>query len=743
MRAAAVAMLCSYSFVAAAGEVASAPPPVPAPQTALVDKPVELAESIGGCKKLAADKKLRLTLHGEVGPAELVAALAPLSCKPIVMGGAISRSGKVSIDAPDLLSPGEATRLLVTGLDSLGLSLEDTGAALRVVDSARGREVASGLGEKGRGREAFVLRLVRLSEAGAEEIANTVSKLRSKDGEVVAVPQSRSLLLVDRLSQVERMEALARALDRPAVPTRIFVLPTNRQRPSDLIEVIEKIALAPGGKNDKSDPNRPILIAVDGARAILLSGGELAYRRVEALLQRIDPPLLPGEERSGRIAVMYLKHVTAEELAVTLKEVLTGARTASKAPSGPAAALVQPGAVEGDVRITADKVTNALVVAASVADIESVRELVARLDLPRRQIYVEAVIVDLSADLSRNVGITLQAGGANQAGTLGGVVSSTSPGFGTLDLKSLASAIAPAAGLNAALIGKSFEVAGISVPSLGVVLHALENSKNANILSRPHLLTLDHNKATLSVGQKIPFPQASSASSLTGGVTRTYVRETVALTLELTPHLSDEENIRLELNGEISDVVPDSTSDGGPTTNQRKLTTTVVVRDGETVVLGGLQKESAIDTVSKVPVLGDIPLLGRLFQTRGKTRVKQDLLIILTPYVIRDDSDLRRIYDRKDSERRELAERASMFAEAGAYDPHVDYARKRGALQEINLASVRAENESRALADARSALASRRSLRPGEVRIPEPSLQPPPSVQPEAPRALDLPLVSP
>ena len=695
-----------------------------------------MAESLSGCKKLAADKKLRLTLHGEVGATELVAALAPLACKPIVLGGTVSHSGRVSIDAPDLLSPAEATRLLITALDSLGLSVEDAGAALRVVDSARGREVASPIGEHGRGREAFVLRLVRLSEAGAEEVATTVGKLRSKDGEVVAVPQSRTLLLVDRAAQVERMEALAHALDRPAVPTRLFVLPTHRQRPTDLIDVVEKIAL--GGTSsrvDKTDPNRPTLIAVDAARVILFSGGELAFRRVEALLERIDPPLAPGEERTGRIAVLYLKHVSADELATTLKEVLTQARGTGGRPAvggagGAATPLIQPGAVEGEVRLTADKVSNALVVSGSIADLESVRELVARLDLPRRQVYVEVAILDLSADLSRELGISMHQGGAN--GSVGGIVSSSSSSVNSLSLAQLATSaasLASSGGLNAALIGQAFNIAGVSIPSVGVILHALESSKYANVLSRPHLLTLDHAKATLSVGQKVPFPAQSLTSPIAGsslGINKTYTREKVALSLELTPHLADDEEIRMEIDGEIDDVVASaSNAEGGPTTNNRSLKTTVVVRDGETVVLGGLQKELASDIVEKVPILGDIPVLGRLFQTKTKSRTKQDLLIIITPYVIRDPSDLRRIYDRKDAERRELIQRASMFTDPTAYDPHVDYRRKRGLLEEINRAALLAENEGRALSDARVALASRRSVRPGEIRIPEPHLEPP------------------
>ncbi len=693
-------------------------------QAADVPPPVELAEALLACKKLPPDKRLRLTLHGEVGAQELVAALAPLSCRPIVIGGAALRGGKVTIEAPDLLTPAEATRLLISAIDSLGLSIEVAGGSYRVVDSARGKEIATELapGER-RAREAFVVRLIRLADASAEEVAATVGKIKSKEGEVSVLPLGRAILLIDRAAQVERMEALAHALDRPSLAARMFVLPTHRTRPSELVEALDKIALGGAPRGDKTDALRPVLLPVDGARVILFSGSDTAFQRVEALLARIDPPLLPGEERGGRIAVYYLKHVVAEDLAATVKEVLTNARSNAR-PTG-AGAPMQGGpsssALEGEVRVTADKVGNALVVSGTAADLESVRELVARLDLPRRQVYVEAVVLDLSADMSRAVGLSLhQTGGTDSGSVSGFAASSSSSGVNalTLDPAKIAAALS-GGGLLAGVLGKSFDIAGMSVPSFGVVLQALETSRDVSVLSRPHLLTLDHVKASLSVGQKIPFPTGQISTQATGSANSvalqtSYTRQDVALRIDLTPHLSDEQEIRLEIDGEISDVAG-SGGAGGPITNQRTIKTTVVVHDGQTVVLGGLQKESASDQVDKVPILGDIPVLGRLFQTRSKQRIKQDLLIVITPYIIRDSSDLRRIYERREAERHELLQRATLFSDAASYDPHVDYSRKRGLLEEINLVAQSAEDEGNALRLARTALAPRAMIQGGEV----------------------------
>jgi general secretion pathway protein D len=250
-------------------------------------------------------------------------------------------------------------------------------------------------------------------------------------------------------------------------------------------------------------------------------------------------------------------------------------------------------------------------------------------------------------------------------------------------------------------------VAGQSLPSFGVMLQALEHAEDANVLSHPHILTMDNTKAVLSVGQKVPFPaQAVSAPGVGGSlaVATNYTRETVSLKLELTPHLNDSDSIRIELNGTIDDIPTQTAQAGGPTTNNRVLNTNIVVHDGETVVLGGLQKETDGETTDKIPLLGDIPLLGRLFQMRTKVRRRQDLLLVLTPYIIRGPEDLRRIFDRKDAERREFLERYSAFRDESAFERHVDYTRKLGLLAEIEHDARQAEIEAEAVRAAERAL---------------------------------------
>jgi general secretion pathway protein D len=273
-----------------------------------------------------------------------------------------------------------------------------------------------------------------------------------------------------------------------------------------------------------------------------------------------------------------------------------------------------------------------------------------------------------------------------------------------VDTTAVASAFG-AGGLTAGVLGKSFQVAGVSLPSFGVLLQALEHERDINVISRPHLTTMDNVKAELSVGQVIPFQTASLAAGSIG-LQSNYQRTPVELRLDVTPHLNDSDSIRLEIDGEVSDVPDGQTPNqaGGPTTNKRAIKTSIVVHDGDTVVLGGLQKEGMSESVDKIPFLGDIPVLGRLFQFRSRQRTRQELLIVLTPYIVRGPEDQRRIAERKEAERREFIERWSAFKDDSAYETHVDYARKRGLLEEINQTYLAAAREAEAVRAAERAL---------------------------------------
>src|SRR6185437_1069600 len=260
---------------------------------------------------------------------------------------------------------------------------------------------------------------------------------------------------------------------------------------------------------------------------------------------------------------------------------------------------------------------------------------------------------------------------------------------------------------------------GTSVPSFGVFVQALQNNGDVNVVSMPHVLTTDNEKATIQVGQNLPFPGslggfptagvpgATGTGSLPGatfGFGTSVQRQDVALKLEITPHVNDSDFVRLEIDNELSDVANPNFNGLGPATSKRTIKSVVTIRDQQSIVLGGLIKDSVSETVNKVPLLGDIPILGYLFKSTSKTITKQNLLIILTPYIIKDPSDLRRIFDRKLRERREFMERYSAFRDEKDYEAEVDYRRKRGLLEEVNVTAKEAEEEAVELRNAEQML---------------------------------------
>ena len=685
------------------------------------------ADAFLGCKKYPGDKKFKWSVRGEVGVAELATSLGEISCRPIVVAGAIEqRGGKVVLEVPDLVNAADVYRLFYGALEAMGLTVDSSGGTIKIVDAGRAKEIAAPeLDGAGSSDDRYVVRLLHPKHATPQELAELLGRLKGKDGDV-SVFGASALVLIDRAANVKRMEELARALDVGEAGARIFTLQTHGQAPTDLAASLEKIlgaatrppSAAPDSRGAASkgavasiDADVRALVPLDSAHLVAIIGTDAGFARVRAVAERIDPPADDGAASQGH--VIYLANTNAEDLATTLQAVGLGGRSAAPHPGAAGGAGAASGALplSGDLRIGADKTANALVVFANASDFAMVRDLVQKLDVPRRQVYVEAVILDLTVDKARTIGVSWHQGASNSDGSLTGVVANESSSLVSFSPTSLAAAAAGGGvggGLFAGILGKSFTLFGQSIPSFGVALQALEHTKDANIISRPHIMTMDNTKATISVGQQIVY-QTQSLGALTTGTTtptvlNSYARQPVALSIELTPHLNESDAIRLEINGNIEDLADGTSSPGGPTTNQRKIQTAVVVHDGETIVLGGLTKETDTQQIDKIPFLGDIPVIGRLFQTRAKQRVKQELLIIMTPYIIRSSADVRRIADQKEQERREFIERFSAFADEGQFDTHVDYARKRGLLEEVNLSAIAAQRDADALRAADRAL---------------------------------------
>jgi general secretion pathway protein D len=430
-----------------------------------------------------------------------------------------------------------------------------------------------------------------------------------------------------------------------------------------------------------------------------------------------------------------LQHAQCDELSGTLGQILSGTggggqpqsgrqRQQQRQPGGtrgggrgqptpqaaPSAVSGEAGGIfEHEVRVTCDVATNSLVAVSTLRDYIELRNLIDRLDRPRRQVFLEAVIMDVNVNHKRDLGLgyhggysadlggggnTIFYGGLNASSSLTGVPSS---------LEALAFGVrGPNLAGSETLLGT-----GKSIPAFGVVLHALATSGDSNVLATPHVLATDNITAEINIGANIPIQTnvggglqnlAAAAgaagtagaagglaglSGLIGGGGFSAPRQDIGIKLSITPHVNDSDQVRMEISEEFSDAGSPEGALGVVPINKRTAETTVIVRDQQTVVIGGLVREGQINGVTKIPILGDIPVLGILFR-RNETKVqKTNLLLILTPHIVRDPSDLRRIFERKMQERQEFLDRYFLFDDTTPWEPPVDYTRAVGMLEHI------------------------------------------------------------
>ncbi len=440
----------------------------------------------------------------------------------------------------------------------------------------------------------------------------------------------------------------------------------------------------------------------------------------------------------SQIHVLPLQHAKCADLSTTLTGVLgTGSGAASRAPAGGARRQAAPagGAAtgggapgttdeifEGQVKVNCDEATNALVTTSSLRDFVALRNVIDQLDRPRRQVFIEAVIMDLNVDRSTDFGLGYHGGapigsGDEQSFFYGGNNPGQSISGVPANLEALALGVrGPEIEGSQNLFGT-----GVSIPALGVVMHALAKDSDSNVLATPHILATDSVQAEISIGQNIALQtnlggnlgalaQAAGAGGaaglgglggLLGGLGGQGQRQDIGTRITVTPYINDSDQVRLELAEEISDLGARDGALGAASINKRTAKTTLIVRDQQTIVIGGLVRDQFTVGESKVPLLGDIPVLGFLFRQQTKKKTKTNLLLVLTPHVVRDQADLRRIFERKMQERQEFLDRYFVFNDGAEWEPPQDWTRANGLLETIRQAQMTLAERERLEAEVR------------------------------------------
>jgi general secretion pathway protein D len=661
--------------------------------------------------------EVAMAFKPELEVRDLLVWVMGFTCKNFVLDPKIvNTSRKVTIIAPSKMSAPEAYRMFLVALASINYTLVPKGNVIKVIEAGAGRRDTVPFHRQGvpDNNEQLVRYIYRPAYAAADALAQGLAHLKSDVGDVQVV--SGMLLVTDYGSTINDMVALAKLIDVPHGSDAIFLVPVKHAEAGKLADKLGQLlgvgaavatATRPGAPAPVPAPSTapvPAKLLVDErTNTIILAGSEAAYRRVKTLVEQLDQQL--DIEGGTTFHVVRLRSAIAEELAKTLTDSIAGgqpakrpAGTAPPAPTSPADA-----ALDGQVKVIADRATNSLIVISSGRDFPAVRTMIQELDAPRRQVYVEVMILEVSQTTTQDIGASAHVGAGSSTTGL------ALAGVQLPDLKSTSAAsLLSATGLVGGLLGPAQTILGQSVPSYGALFRAIAGTSNTRILSEPSIIGVDNEEAKQKVGINIPYSRGSVTNLASStSVQQQFDRRDLNVELSIRPHIASDDSVLLEVKHDAQTLGDGPDTGGGPTWATRSLDTRVVVRDQQTVVVGGMVQELETNAASKVPFLGDIPLLGYLFKSTKKERRRSNVLIMLTPYIIRDVMDLQRIQERKLREFRELATSFEAL-DRMAYRPRVNYGHKRGLVEEINRSVLEVEAE---IAE-RAAAAAAPSARP-------------------------------
>jgi general secretion pathway protein D len=582
---------------------------------------------------------------------EVIRAISQISKKNFLVDPRVK--GTINIVSATPVSPALGYDILLSALRLQGYAAVESGGVTKIIPEADAKLHVDSLSQ-GRG-DKLITRVFILKYESASQLVNIVRPMIAPNNVVVAYPASNALVVTDYASSIRRIEKLIDSIDQPNADAPL-VIPVKHASAVDLAAIINKLmpeAATPAAGGD--DNQRFVLVADSRTNGLLLRSdnpGRIA--RVRELVDKLDS----AANVPGNIHVVTLKNTDATKLAQTLRSVMSGDTSAAAATtSSPGMQQAASSAPSGGGMIQADVSSNSLIVTASEPVYNNIRSVIEKLDVRRPQIFVEALIVEVTADKAAEFGVQWQnLTGLNKSGER--IIGGTN--FGTTGniIGASGNITSVGQGLNIGIVNGTTTIPGagaggaaLTVLNLGMLAKALETDTNANILSAPNLMTLDNEEAKIVVGQNVPFVTGSYAqtgSSTTATPFQTIERKDVGLTLKIKPQIMQGGTVKLQIYQEVSSVVASSASStAGVTTNKRSIESNIMVDDNQIVVLGGLIQDSVNDVASKTPLLGDIPLLGNLFRYETRQHTKTNLMVFIRPYVMYQSDGYRKITDER------------------------------------------------------------------------------------------------
>jgi len=574
----------------------------------------------------------------DVDIVEVARFVQEVTGKPMIVDPKVRAPVRVIANKP--LNKKELYELFLAVLDVHGFTAFESDGVVRIIINRDARNLPIPTEETIKSRDdGYVTQIIQLNNISAAKVLGALRPLVPQYSHFSAYEPSNALIISDTRANIARINDLILQMDKAAVLST-DVVQLRYAQASEVVTMITQL--------EKPDPNRgvttspPIVVADKRINAVIVSGDEMSRQRIRGVVESLDRP----QTRNANARVVYLKYAKAADVAKVLTGMAQGQNQGTKPGEGGS----------GQTNVQADEATNSVLITADGDSMQSLMAVVDSLDIRRAQVLVEAIIVEIQNNAGKEMGVQWMyadakngfgssTDGSGELATLGsGALKLNSSNTQTVRDTGLAELAAGLSKVN----GQSFGVGrlGERTNFMGL-LKLLQEDSGTNILSTPNLLTTDNTKAKISVGQKVPFKQASypqatmgtATSGLGGGAFNTFQREDVGITLEVTPHINEGDSVVLDIDQEVSSISNINSADG-IITNQRKIKTQILTADGQTVVLGGLIKDDVQTGATRVPLLGSIPVLGHLFRTQSNKKVKTNLLVFIRATVIRDDQTL-------------------------------------------------------------------------------------------------------
>ena len=525
---------------------------------------------------------------------------------------------KVTVVSARPMDRAEIYQVFLSVLQVHGFATVEVGEVIKILPDVNAKQgagnvVTNNSGVKG---DELVTRVIEIKHVAAAQMVPILRPLVPQQGHLAAYPGSNVLVVSDRGANISRLEKIIRKIDRPDAQ-EIEVIPLQHASANEVVQILNSLRSA-SGQAAAQTPGAPVLAADERTNSILLSGDSTSRVRIRGLIAHLDTPI----EGSGNTRVVFLHYAKAEEIA----PILLGITEFENNEGGTSSASSS----REEVDIQADETNNALIITAPPAKFESIRRVISQLDIRRAQVLVEAVIAEVSTDLMKELGAEafLVPTGADPDG----------PAISSINTGNILNVLQDPFSIGTGLSLGAADLTGDT--QWGFLLRALEGDASTNILSTPTLVTLDNEEAEIVVAQNVPFitGQFTNTGSGTDSAVnpfQTIERQDVGITLRITPQINEGDSVKLDIEQESSSISSSSVA-SDLITNERRISTSVLVDDRDILVLGGLTQDDYRDTVTKTPLLGDIPLVGNLFRSTQTTKTKQNLMVFIHPVILRD-----------------------------------------------------------------------------------------------------------